>query len=129
MNENTNKSIIAKNIISFRKSLGLTQQELANITDLTLRTIAYYESGRYSIPLKNISKIASVLKVSISDLMESDHQKNSAIENLDIRWLKRIHEIKKLPVPDQKALIKYINMLIENNNKRKKKKQLTDSKK
>jgi len=112
----TDKNIVAKNISKFRKLSGLTQQELASKTGLTKRTIAYYESGKYNITLKNIGKISEALHVNIATLLNNKKSGNNGVENIDVRWLKKILEIKKLPINDQKAIVKYINMLVEKHN-------------
>jgi transcriptional regulator with XRE-family HTH domain len=121
MSGKIDKNIIAKNIISFRKSLALSQKEFAEKAGLSLRSIAYYETGKHSVPLKNIIQIAKALNVSVAALLGQEEETKSVIENIDIRWLKKITEIKKLPEHDQKAIIKYINMLVEKNNLRAKK--------
>jgi transcriptional regulator with XRE-family HTH domain len=114
---NSNNNSIAANISAFRKSLGLTQQELATKCELTQRAIAYYESGKHDIPHKNIIKIANALNISIADILESDHKKNSAVDNIDVRWFKKIQEIKTLPLHEQKSIVKYINLVLEKHKK------------
>ena len=60
--------ILGKKIKSFRKKMGLTQEELADKVNLTSTYIGFIEQGRYSPSLKTAQKIAKVLKVSLSDL-------------------------------------------------------------
>jgi transcriptional regulator with XRE-family HTH domain len=110
------KNVVAKNISKYRKLSGLTQQELAEKTGLTKRTIAYYESGKYNITLKNIGQISEALNINIATLLNNKKSETNGVENIDVRWLKKIYEIKKLPINDQKAIVKYINMLIEKHN-------------
>jgi len=50
------------NIREFREELGLTQQELANIVDVTRQTIIALERGKYNPSLILAYKITLALK-------------------------------------------------------------------
>jgi len=50
------------NIREFREELGLTQQELANIVDVTRQTIIALERGKYNPSLILAHKITLALK-------------------------------------------------------------------
>lgn len=49
-------------MIQARKSIGLTQQELADLTNLAQNTISGIESGKLKPSLKSLSMIACALK-------------------------------------------------------------------
>lgn len=53
-------------MIQARKSNGLTQQELANLTNLAQNTISGIESGKLTPSLKSLSSIACALKTPAS---------------------------------------------------------------
>ncbi len=46
------------------------------------------------------------------------------IDSLNIRWLKKINEIKKLPESKQKEIARNINTLLENNRLKQERKKL-----
>ena len=124
------KKEIGKKIANYRKLLGLSQKNLSDKSGLSVRMIAYYESGKHNISMETLFKISESLDINISNLLEKENKKKIDIEDLDVRWLKKIYEIKNLPERDQKAVVNYINMLIEKRQKRKsKQKQLAESKK
>lgn len=60
------------NIKHFRKKAGLTQQELAEKTNLSRSYIADIENGRYNPSLDTLKSIASILHVSVQDLLDED---------------------------------------------------------
>ena len=60
---------LGKNIARLRKQAGLTQEGLADRTNLSLTFIGYLEIGQKRPTLKTLNKIASVLKVKVKDLI------------------------------------------------------------
>jgi putative transcriptional regulator len=58
-------------ITKYRKELGLTQQELADLVDVTRQTIISLEQGRYNPSLQLAYKIAKTLnKKHVEDIFE-----------------------------------------------------------
>lgn len=51
-----------------RRSKNLTQQQVAEATNMSVVAIAYIETGKRWARLGTLNKIARVLKVNISDL-------------------------------------------------------------
>lgn len=60
---------ISYRIQALRKSKRLTQTELGNLLGKNLRTIQKYESGEIEPPISVLEQMASVLDVSITDLL------------------------------------------------------------
>ena len=56
----------AEKILTARTELGMTQKQLAEATDLSLRTILAYEKGEKSPRASTMLKLAKALKVSVS---------------------------------------------------------------
>jgi len=54
---------IGKNLRTFRKRLGISQEQLAELAELHRTYIGAVERGEKNISAKNIEKIASVLGV------------------------------------------------------------------
>lgn len=57
-----------KRVAEVRKSRGVTQQQLAEATGMSVVAIAYIETGKRWARLGTLSKIAKHLRVNISDL-------------------------------------------------------------
>lgn len=65
-----NYSEIGKKLKSRRKSLNLTQSELAEKVGLTESSISRYESGRIStMPTSTVKRICEVLQIEPSELL------------------------------------------------------------
>jgi transcriptional regulator with XRE-family HTH domain len=68
MNEKKLMKDFGKRVAEVRKSKGITQQQLAELTGMSVVAIAYIETGKRWARLGTLSKIAKHLKVNISDL-------------------------------------------------------------
>lgn len=64
-------SNIAKNIKKYRAKLGISQDKLSKLADITFHTITKIESGATSSPgIETAMKIAKALNVTVNDLLE-----------------------------------------------------------
>jgi uncharacterized Tic20 family protein len=72
------KTAIAKKIIHFRKLKGITQETLAEVTGLNVRTIQRIESGEVDPRLYTLKSIAEALGVNLEELLPepSQHELN-----------------------------------------------------
>jgi len=67
-----NKSVIADNIKKYRSKLGVSQDRLSKLADVTYNTVIKIESGANLNPtIDTLSKIARALKVRVDDLINS----------------------------------------------------------
>jgi len=65
------RSIISENIKKYRAKLGISQDRLSKLADVTYNTIIKIESGAtYNPRVETLKKIADALKVGIDDLMK-----------------------------------------------------------
>ena len=63
---------VGKRVMERRKKLGLTQEALAEMSDLTTQFVSYAESGKRAMRPENQMKIASALGVSTDYLLTGD---------------------------------------------------------
>lgn len=68
MNEQKLMKTFGKRVAEVRKSQGVTQQQLAEMTGMSVVAIAYIETGKRWARMGTLSKIANNLRVNISDL-------------------------------------------------------------
>jgi len=108
--KNIKRSDFALNLIQFRKQSGLSQDDLAKLTGISSRMIAYYETQSINPPLDKIKIIAEALKVKVSDLVD-ENKKNNEIMNLDPRILKIAMMIKDLNRTDKESIYNIIKSL------------------
>ena len=72
---NSNDPVLAqigKRIYQCRKKLGLTQEELAELADVTPQFVSFAESGKRAMRVDNIVKLAGALRVSVDYLLTGD---------------------------------------------------------
>ena len=60
---------VGQRIIERRKKLGITQEALAEISDVTTQFVSYAESGKRAMRPENLLKIATALGVSTDYLL------------------------------------------------------------
>lgn len=63
---------VGQRISERRKKLGMTQEELAERSDLTTQFVSYAEAGKRASRPENLMKIAAVLGVSADYLLTGD---------------------------------------------------------
>ena len=67
----SNNSKIADNIKKYRSKLGISQDRLSKLADVTYNTIIKIESGANTNPtIETLSKIAKTLDVGVDDLIK-----------------------------------------------------------
>ncbi len=67
----TNKSTIADNIKKYRNKIGVSQDRLSKLADVTYNTIIKIESSANINPtIETLSKIAKALNVGVDDLIK-----------------------------------------------------------
>jgi len=66
----SSKSVIAENVKKYRNKIGVSQDRLSKLADVTYNTIIKIESGANKNPtIGTISKIAKALNVKVDDLL------------------------------------------------------------
>ena len=59
-----------KRLQQLRTDVGMTQEQLADKTQLTVESISNMERGLYGPKFENLEKIAAVLKVQVKELFD-----------------------------------------------------------
>ncbi len=124
---NLSESTIGQRISIFRKKLNLTQKELAERIGIERIIVSDYERGRIRLYDEMVVRFAIALGVTTDKLLglkPIDIPHYADIDSLNIRWLKKISEIKKLPESKQKEITRNINTLLENNRLKQERKEL-----
>ena len=66
------REIFRKNVKTFRKSKNLTQEQLAELCDLSTNYIGDIERNRRKVTIDTIEKIANGLNISPADLLDKN---------------------------------------------------------
>lgn len=104
-------SVFAQNLVRFRKAKGFSQRELGSIIGLSHRMISYYEGTPKSIPINKLDQLARALDINPVDFFATDEQ--PTLKQLDVRWLKKMNELRQLPEAEQKEIARHISSISE----------------
>jgi transcriptional regulator with XRE-family HTH domain len=103
---------LGKRLSLLRKSRGFTQAQLADLIGINQRLISDYEIGRVGISAEMIAHLCSALRCSADSLIgiKSD---DFPTDSISLRFIRRIKEIEKLPLPQQKIILQNIDMFLK----------------
>lgn len=79
---------ISGNLVYQRKLKGLTQKDLSEKTNVTVRTIQRIEKGESEPHLQTVKLLAAALEIEVEDLLPLQDPKE---ENIQKKWLLMIH--------------------------------------
>ena len=71
---------LGKNICNVRKSLGLTQEDVAFELDISITAYAKIERGETNVGFLRLAQIAELFKVPISKLVSTENYNNNSNE-------------------------------------------------
>lgn len=97
---------IGKRIYERRRQLGYTQEELAELMNVSIQMISNLERGNKSIRIENLLKICSILNVS------TDYILTGKQNELDIKELS--DQLQKLSPRDNRMIRQIIDYCINN---------------
>ncbi|MDR0853496.1 MAG: helix-turn-helix domain-containing protein [Clostridiales Family XIII bacterium] len=100
--------IIGTRIRYYRKSAGLTQEQLAEKAGLHNTYIGQIERNEKNVTVRNIQKIADSLEISIEQLFSADASSKGAADPAS----KCYEAISNLPVNKQKRITTIISEII-----------------
>lgn len=95
---------VGQRIMELRKSMGLTQAELAEKSDLTTQFVSYAESGKRAMRPENLMKVSAALGVSTDYILTGD-----IIDKDKIRMSEKLD---KLTVPEPRIVENIIDECI-----------------
>lgn len=109
---------ISERITHFRKLRNMSQQELANKAQVSIRMINHYENKTEAIPIDKFIRIATALDISIAELagevpsqQTSDFERILDIPSIPLRKIKKLQCLLDLPDGEQATIFKLIDQL------------------
>lgn len=66
------KKVVVNNLKRLRKASGLTEEQLANLLNISRSAYANYESGIREMPLKELEKTADIFGIDLYSLISED---------------------------------------------------------
>jgi transcriptional regulator with XRE-family HTH domain len=110
----TNSSeTIGQRIARYRKTQGLTQQQLADSIGIDQNLVSDYERGMIRLYDEMVGRFALALNVSADELLGL--KANSELPDVSLRIARRFQEIEKLPDTKRKHVLRAIDDLLKAN--------------
>ena len=97
---------------AIRTSKALTQQELGERVGVSQRVVAYYEADDAQPPGALLVELATALDVSADELLGIEPLKEK-LPPKTARIRRRLQQVEELPTADQKAILKFVDALVE----------------
>ncbi|MCP4502500.1 MAG: helix-turn-helix transcriptional regulator [Deltaproteobacteria bacterium] len=105
---------LGKRIAWRRKELGLTQTELAAHFSCSQSMMAAYEQGIRRLPVTFLPKLASVLNVTITELLGCEEKAEPPKKRGPTpRLQERFERVQELPRAQQNVVLKMLDGLLE----------------
>jgi len=111
-NINLGNETLGQRLARLRKKRALTQCELAKIIGIAQSTLTDYERDKLRLHDNIIIKIAKALKISADQLLGLKNVENNN-KSPSLKLMKRLYEIEKLSLSQQKVLLKNIDMFLK----------------
>ncbi|MFT3792950.1 MAG: helix-turn-helix domain-containing protein [Rudaea sp.] len=101
---------LGSRIAQARKAQNLTQQQLADLLDLTQQMVASYEVGRRRVPVSLLPLIARALAISVEELIgeEAKPAKRGPAPKLQ----QQLERITRLPKAQQRFVMQMIDTVL-----------------
>jgi transcriptional regulator with XRE-family HTH domain len=99
---------VGENIRKYRKSLKMTQEELAKKMSVIQPNIYRWEKGLVTPSIETIKKLSKILNVSVDGLLFSDEERKK-LRITDKELLEKIKDIEELNDEDRQALVRLID--------------------
>ncbi len=91
------KTVLAYNLIAFRKKAILTQTQVAEALGVDRSTYAYYETGATTPKFNTLLKLAQLYNISIDDILGGDLEDVSAKSDddhfTDVNFIQAFNEL------------------------------------
>lgn len=109
-----NRTAFASRLLQIRKAKGLTQIELSNLSGVSRRVVALYETKIKGPSADVVLRLAKALDVSVDQLMGIRPIKSKA--SISRKMFKDAKRLEELPPKDRKAVLQMIEALSKRKN-------------
>lgn len=104
---------MGKRIAKFRKAQDMTQTQLATELGIAQQTMAHYEGGRLRMPVALLSSLATLLAVSVEELIAEPTKATKAKRGPTPRLQQQVELVAQLPRTKQKLVMEMLDALIQ----------------
>jgi transcriptional regulator with XRE-family HTH domain len=112
MKKETTVIDFGKRLAGFRKTSGLTQQQLGDKVGVSKRVIAYYEGETSYPPAHLVGPMAKALNVSTDELLGIKQAKGTLSPDFASLW-RRLKVVESFSDKEKKALLQYVDIIAD----------------
>jgi transcriptional regulator with XRE-family HTH domain len=98
-------------LFEIRRARGISQKELGEKVELSLRMVSYYERDVNGPPVAVLKKIATALNISASYLLGESPLKTTVKDEIDPALKNPVETLQRLPRKQQRTAINMIEAL------------------
>lgn len=110
----TDKEPFGLRLSGLRQAAGYSQRDLAKVTNISQRMIAYYEKQAQYPPMHVLSMLADALGIPAQELLGLKNKKTDA-KMKDMRIRRRLEQIEDLEEKEKRQVIQLLDTFIEKN--------------
>jgi transcriptional regulator with XRE-family HTH domain len=103
---------LGQRIATHRKSLGMSQAQLAEELGISQKTMGHYEVGRLRISVELLALLAKTLSVSVEELIDGSATKAKAKRGPASLLQRQIEQVESLPRTKQKFVSEMLETVI-----------------
>ena len=103
------EKLIGKRIQLYRKKKGLTQDNLAELLDITPHYLSALERGVYNLKLETLVKILNILDCSADEIFCDVVNKSHTVKTTELS-----DKLEALPIEERNKILDVVNTMINN---------------
>ena len=111
--DNSFYTAMGKRIAQFRKAQNMTQTQLADALGIAQQTMAHYEGGKLRMPVALLSILATLLAVSIEEVIGEPAKAAKGKPGPTPRLQRQVELIGQLPRAKQKFVMEMLDAVIQ----------------
>lgn len=104
---------MGKRIAQLRKAQNMTQTQLADALGIAQQTMAHYEGGKLRIPVALLSTLATLLAVSVEEIIGEPAKATKGKRGPTPRLQRQVELIGQLPRAKQKFVMEMLDTVIQ----------------
>lgn len=116
--KNADSESVGKKLSKLRKAYGYTQTDFADKLGVKRSVVADYERDKVRINIDLLLKIASLINISLDEILDLETSKGDENRMYDLKFMKRLKKISELPESKQKTILSSLDMMIDSAEKK-----------
>ena len=105
--------VFGDRLAQLRKAQGLTQVQLAGLLEVSQQAITAYESGQRRVPISALPQLASILNVTVEDLIGVPTKRGAGKRGPAPKLQQQLERITRLPKAKQRFVMQMLDSVLQ----------------